>query len=91
MKPRPVDPGLANNLGFLFSGCDAAERIARLREMRALIAIYCGWNSPAKLAIDRALNSGEPIAETLSEINSLPALTRRRLLSSYGALTMDDF
>jgi hypothetical protein len=76
-----------SELGFLFDGLDAGERLTRLREMRALVAVYCGWNHPAKLALDQAVSGGS-LAVALAEIDRLPTGRRRRLLSSYGALTM---
>jgi len=78
-----------SELDFLFpERLDAVERNIRLRELRVLIAVYCGWDSPAKQAIDRAL-SGESEIAALEEIGKLPALRRRRLLASYGALRND--
>jgi hypothetical protein len=78
-----------SDLGFLLAGCDGPERIARLRELRVLVSLYCGWDHPTKLAFDQAV--AEPASMALAEtaltmIDCLPALIRRRLLSSYGAL-----
>jgi hypothetical protein len=51
-----------SSLDFLLTGCSEPEQVTRLRELRALVAVYCG---------DR-----------------LPALRRRRLLPSYGTLSV---
>lgn len=75
-----------SDLSFLFDGGDQHERVARIRELRSLVAVYCGWDAPAKRALDEAVLSGASIEPALAEIDKLPALLRRRLLSSYGAL-----
>jgi hypothetical protein len=77
-----------SELDFLLDGVDAAERFARLRELRALVALYAGWDSQAKAAFDAALTDESAVAAALEAIARLPAMTRRRLLSSYGALTI---
>jgi hypothetical protein len=74
------------SLDFLLEGADAMERQARLREIRALVAVYSGWDHPAKRIIDQALRGEASEAEALAEVDRLPARTRRRLLASYGAL-----
>src|SRR5215469_7680239 len=65
------------DLSFLFVGMDEAERLARLRELRALVAVYCGWDHPAKLAFDAAAQgtSDELGAAALAEVAKLPSLT----------------
>ena len=40
---------------FLFEGLDAGERHARLRVLHALVTLYCGWDHPAKLALDAVI------------------------------------
>jgi hypothetical protein len=73
-------------LCFLLDGIDEAEQIARLRELRVLVAVYCGWDHPAKAALDQAISSNGSYEIALEAIDQLPALRRRRLLASYGAL-----
>jgi hypothetical protein len=60
------------------------ERDARRRELRAVALAYCGPNHP----LTRALKARTPEAleEALAEIDRLPALGRRRLLSVYATL-----
>ena len=84
----PADGKTSGNvprLAFLIDGAPEAERIARLREMRVVVALLCGWGSPAKRAIDQALAGGSDAA-ALTEIDRLPALRRRRILATFGAL-----
>jgi hypothetical protein len=98
-KPPPDDQPDMTDLAFLLTSLDKEEQIARLRELRALVAVYCGWDHPAKRAFDAAVQSPDPVrgpsdelcSAALAEISKLPALTRRRLLSSYGALNTKDF
>jgi hypothetical protein len=74
-------------LSFLLDGADAHERLARLREMRAVTAMICGWQHPVKRALDEAINgSGSAVAIALAEIDALPALRRRRVLAVIAAL-----
>jgi dihydroneopterin aldolase len=73
-------------LGFLFDGIDEVERRARLRELRVLVAVYCGWDHPAKAALDQAISSNASYEIALEAIDQLPALRRRRLLATYAAL-----
>jgi serine/threonine protein kinase HipA of HipAB toxin-antitoxin module len=54
--------------------------------MRVVVALIVGWDSPAKLAIDRALE-GASAAVALAEIDRLPALRRRKVLACIGALS----
>jgi len=81
------------DLSFLFVGMDEAERLTRLRELRALVAVYCGWDHPAKLPFDAAVQgtAEELQIAAIAEVAKLPSLTRRRLLSSYGALNTKGF
>jgi hypothetical protein len=76
-----------SDLGFLLDGCSETERTARLRELRVLVAVFCGWDHPAKTALDEVLVFGEPHQTAFEAIDRLPARLRRRLLASYGALT----
>ena len=80
LRPKHAD------LGFLLDNCDEAERAARVRELRALAAIYCGWDSAVKHTLDRTVTNPETVAEALQEVDRVPALRRRKLLASFGAL-----
>jgi hypothetical protein len=62
------------------------ERQARWRSMAALAMVYCGVRHPLLrlcLAAERDA-SASPIA--WAALSSLPALTKRRLLTAYAAL-----
>jgi hypothetical protein len=65
----------------------ADERKARVRELRALAHLLAP-NSPLIAALTAA-EAGDQTAldAALDEIDRLPALTRRRLLASYAALS----
>jgi hypothetical protein len=67
---------------------DEGERRARLRSMRALVLTFCGPAHPLGAAL-RAAEAGdaETLADALAEIDRLPALTRRRLLSTFALLS----
>jgi len=69
----------------------SSERYARLRVLHTLVALYCGWDHPAKLALDAVVFDNATVTEALMQIARLPALTRRRVLSSYGALTIKEW
>lgn len=74
------------DLGFLLFGCSPAEQAARLRELRALALVYLGPAHPATIALAAAIANPSAEEEALAQIDTLPALRRRRLLGSYGAL-----
>jgi len=74
-----------HRLSFLLADADAHETAARLREMKVVTALLCGWRAPVTIAIDAALAGGSA-AVALREIDALPALRRRRVLSCIGAL-----
>jgi hypothetical protein len=75
----------APRLAFLLDGASDVEVIARLREMRVVVALLAGWDSEAKRAIDTALAGGSA-AVAIEAIDRLPALRRRRVLAVIGAL-----
>jgi hypothetical protein len=78
--------GTMADLGFLLSGCSSAEQAARLRALRALALVYLGPAHPATIALAAAIADPSTEEEALAQIDALPALRRRRLLASYGAL-----
>ena len=68
-------------IGFLLAGRFDSERAARCRELQALSLVYLGLRHPATVAL------GAAAADlALAEFDAIPALRRRRLLASYGAL-----
>jgi hypothetical protein len=78
MKPHRLD--------FLLRDADQLERIARIREMRALSLLLCGAAHPATVALAKAITDPTATDHALTEVDILPALRRRRLLAAYCAL-----
>jgi hypothetical protein len=67
---------------------DPAERLADLRALRALTFTLCGPRHPLIRALHAAeTGDADTLAAALREIDALPALPRRRLLSSFAALS----
>jgi hypothetical protein len=77
---------MAERLAFLLDGVPEAERMARCRELRALALVYCGLAHPATEALGAAITDPAMTGRALIVLDALPALRRRRLLASYGAL-----
>jgi hypothetical protein len=73
-------------LGFLIAGTGDDERAARLRELRALALVYCGRRHPLTSALSAAIGDPAVTEAALAQLDGLPALRRRRLLASFGAL-----
>lgn len=65
----------------------AAERLARLRSMRAICQLMLGKLHPLVRALFLA-ESGEPVdmAAACIELDRMPARDRRKVLASYAAL-----
>ena len=55
--------------------------------MRVLAFVYCGPDSP----VTAALGDASAVSAALDQLARLPALRRRRLLSSYAALARKAF
>lgn len=66
---------------------EPVERIAQLRSLASLCALMCGAHHPLVGALRRAEIDGEEAARALTLLDGLPALTKRRLLSTFGAVT----
>jgi hypothetical protein len=73
-------------LAFLLDGVPEAERMARCRELRALSLVYLGPRHPVTIALAAAVADPAATDRALTVLDALPALRRRRLLASYGAL-----
>jgi hypothetical protein len=67
-------------------GIDSAERLARFRVLAALAAVFCRCNHPLVDELRQVERDGEAAARAFTMLERLPALTRRRLLSTYSAV-----
>jgi hypothetical protein len=77
---------MGERLAFWVDGVPEVERTARCRELRALALVYLGPAHPATVALAAAIANHNTEEAALAQIDALPALRRRRLLASYGAL-----
>lgn len=62
------------------------ERLARLRAMRAIVFMLCGPHHPLVIALAAAETEPSATEEALRQLEQLPPLRRRRVLSVYAAL-----
>lgn len=76
----------APRLAFLIEGAGEAERQARFRELRALALVYFGGKHPITAALGEAIADPGATNHALGLLAAAPALRRRRILASYGAL-----
>jgi hypothetical protein len=68
------------------AGIDPAERLARLRSMRALALVHCRYEVGFLESLKRAETDAAALPAAFDELQRLPALRRRHLLSSYCTL-----
>jgi hypothetical protein len=68
-------------------GLDPTERRAQLRSLAALAAVFTGSGSELVAALRDAEHGEAAAAHAFEVLNRLPALTKRRLLSAFGAVT----
>jgi hypothetical protein len=62
---------------------EPAERLARLRALRALAGVFCHRFPKFAEALRAAETDKAALAEALRLLDTLPAINRRRLLASY--------
>ena len=68
-------------------GLEAAEQLARLRSLRAIAMGVARWDHVLHAALRRAETlAPADLAAAHAAIESAPALTKRRLLTSYSEL-----
>lgn len=78
--------GPGENWGPFHVAISHAERVARLRGLRAITELYCGKNHPLVKALWLAESGDDADLEgAVLELDRLPALQRRRVLGSYAA------
>lgn len=79
---------LGDQWGPFVPDLDPAERLARLRCLRAIVHLVCG---PRGAAAERALteNERDPVRaiEALAVFYGMSPLDKRRVLSTYAALS----
>ena len=66
--------------------CEPAERMARLRAMRAMALLLARPHASFIRALELGESNPTSLSEALALLEQLPALTRRRLLASYARL-----
>ena len=66
---------------------DPAERGKQFRSLAALAAVFLGSEHQLVAALRAAETDGEAATQALELLNVMPALTRRKLLSTFGAIT----
>jgi hypothetical protein len=65
---------------------DPTERVAEFRSLASLAALLVGSNNPLVAALRLAEQDGAAVGRALELLDGLPALTRRRLLATFGAV-----
>ncbi|MGH7089363.1 MAG: hypothetical protein ACREFQ_10740 [Stellaceae bacterium] len=81
----PMSEGAAA-FGPWAPGLDRAERLARLRAMRALVRVLVAPHTALGDALLAAESDPAGAERALAELDALPPLRRRRRLSTYAAL-----
>ncbi|WP_426442050.1 hypothetical protein [Bradyrhizobium genosp. P] len=67
-------------------GIDPAERLARLRSMRALALVHCRLETGFLESLQRAETDATALPAAFEQLERLPALRRRHLLATYAQL-----
>ena len=75
-----------NDLSFLLARCDEAELASRLRELRVIVRMLVGADSPATLLAERAVAGTAEHGIALQAVDLLPALQRRKVLAMFGEI-----
>jgi hypothetical protein len=68
-----------------WSAADPSERMAQFRTLAALCAAFVGSSHPVLEELRSAERDQAAADRALETFNALPALTRRRILSTWGA------
>jgi hypothetical protein len=76
-----------DRFGPWVAGIDAVERAKQFRSLAALAAAFCGSGSELALALRAAEQDLIAAPRALELLGKMPALTRRRMLSVFGAVT----
>jgi hypothetical protein len=84
-KRPEAEAKVAAPFGPWSPGLSAEERKAQFRSLTALAAAFNGAVHPLVAALRDAERDEASAAHALDVLNALPALTRRRMLSVFGA------
>jgi len=71
-------------LAFILDA-EPPEISSRLRELRVITAMRCGWQSGVKLAFDEAIADPSKAKDAIARLDALPPLLRRHVLADFGA------
>jgi len=71
-------------------GIEEAERRARFQSLASLVALLTGSGHPLVAELRKAEHEDEAAGRSLALLEALPALTRRKLLSTYAAIHTPD-
>ena len=77
----------SSTFGPWVADLDPVERAKQFRSLAALSAVFLGSGHPLVAELRAAETSEEAAAQALELINHIPSLTRRTLLSVFGAIT----
>jgi hypothetical protein len=69
------------------SGITETERIAELRSLAVLVAVFTGSENPLVPLLRQAEHDDAAALRSLELLDRMPSLTKRRLLSTFGAVT----
>jgi hypothetical protein len=75
------------NYGPWSPTCDRIERGKQLRSLAALASVYLGSDHPLVAELRAAEVDAMAFVRAQDLVEALPALTRRRLLSTFTAIT----
>jgi hypothetical protein len=78
-----------DEIGPWVDGLDPAERLARLRSLRALVQVFAGPGHPLVVSLARAEvdPSDHAALEAWEALVAMPSLKRRMILGSLATLT----
>jgi len=74
-------------LGPWSPGIAPVERVAQLRSLAALAAVFTGSLHPLVTELRAAETNHAAAGRALALLDALPSLTRRRLIATFGAVT----
>jgi hypothetical protein len=82
-------PSASKNVtyGPFVDGIDPSERAKQLRALQALAAVYLGSANPLVATLRQAEHDSGALPHAAELLDRVPSLTRRRILSTFGAVT----